>query len=1360
MEPPNLTPGQDKDVADVPPAGGAQPPPSYVVGIGASAGGLEALEMFFQRLPAQTGMAFVVIQHLSPDFKSLTNELLARRTSLPIHPAEDGMVVQPDAVYLLPPRKDMIISNGKLLLTDKDPNQLLAMPIDHFFRSLAQDAGERAVGIILSGTGSDGSRGIRDIRDAGGLVFAQTPESAQFDGMPTSAAQTGAVDFTLPPGDMPQALLRAVEQSSFREAALKAGERPVEGGMEMVFRMLRDGHGIDFRYYKPATVVRRIERRLLLNNAPDLQEYIERLTTDPEELNELYKDLLIGVTRFFRDREAFESLEFDLLPNLLQQCGEECRVWVAGCATGEEAYSLAILLKEQAEALSRKVPIKVFASDVHRTSLEAASAGVFAAEKVADLPPERLARYFLRRPEGYQVAPEVRKMVVFAHHNVLKDAPFTKLDLISCRNLLIYLEPAAQKKVLSLFHFGLRPGGTLFLGPSETPGELEEEFEALDAHWKLYRKRRDIRLAADLRLNMGPVTGRQRPGGSPALSLAPNALLDIQLLGTYDALLDECMGPSLLVSDRRELIQAFAGGSAYLIHKDGRYANDVLEMAEGDLRMALAGALQRVFRELRPVSYKGVRVPLPAGERVVNVTVKPIRNRRSGAVHAHVNLEPEAQLIQAAAAPEDLGQASREHFHALELELRYTKENLQATIEELETSNEELQATNEELVASNEELQSTNEELHSVNEELHTVNAEHQKKITELIEMTTDMENLLTSTEVHTIFLDKQLRIRKFTPLMGETFNLLPQDVGRRIDGFTHSIDHPGLLEDLRAVLQSGQPRGQQVRNQQGDWFLLRVLPYRAGGAVEGVVLTLIDIAGLKRAEAEASLKDRQLSSILRNSPNLVFITDREGRYVLTDESFRRMAGRDPVGRTAYELFPRETAEQLTAQDDRILASAECAKTEVVLPGADGPHTYLSFKFPLNDEQGSVMGIGGIQTDVTPLKDAERRALEAVTQRDQFLAMLSHELRNPLAAILNATSTVERAGLQAPGAAEWFRIIARRARHMGRLLDDLLDVCRITQNKMEMRKRVFDLATTVAEVVEEVKPWLEGKQLQLSLVRPEEVLLVEGDPARLQQIQVNLLMNAAKFTPAGGRIWYGLTRETGEAVVRVRDTGRGIAPEMQKKVFDLFVQGDTSLDRAKGGMGVGLTLVRSIVQLHGGRVEVFSDGVDKGCEFVLHLPLAGGPAPAEEAPDERDGLVAPPSAAVSLLVVEDDADIRSLLAGLLRHDGYEVEEADDGPAALAALERRCPRGALVDIGLPGMNGYELARAIRQRHGPEQVRLIALTGYGQTADRQAAREAGFDAHLTKPVTSRDLNRTLQAIFHSGTGPNKEATQARE
>jgi two-component system CheB/CheR fusion protein len=1631
--------------------------PLIVAGIGASAGGLEALERLFRSMPADSGVAFVVIQHLSPDFKSLMDELLARHTKMPIHRVEDGMKVEPNSIYLIPPKKDMIISGGKLLLTDKDPDQDLSLPIDHFFRSLAQDIGRRSIAVVLSGTGSDGSRGIRDVHEAGGLVIAQNEETAKFDGMPKSARDTGVVDCVLSPEDIPHSITDFVARP-LAEQHCEEVEAPGEGDGDFhaIFQLLRDEYGIDFSYYKPNTVTRRIERRLSLNQSIDLGDYVERLREDASELNSLYRDLLIGVTRFFRDPAAFEKLEHEVLPDLLARCRpeDEVRIWVAGCATGEEPYSIAILVHEALQAMGRPINVKIFASDVHRASLDIASAGVYDEDALSEVPVRRLDRYFQKKPDGYHVSNELRQMVVFARHNLIKDAPFTRLDLITCRNLLIYFQPPAQKKALSLFHFGLKTGGVLFLGPSESPGELASEFQTIDDHWKFYRKRRDIRLPPDMRLPLSAPAMYPRP--SPAVS-------DNQLLAAYDRLLEDYVPPGLLITDRRQLVHAFGGAGRFLSQRDGRPTSDILDLVEGDLKLALAGALQRAAKDQTPVVYTGIRLRTREGEMQFKLSVKPLLNKHLNLTHMFIALEELGLAPERRRTPRELDadEASREHVDSLETELRYTRENLQATIEELETSNEELQASNEELVASNEELQSTNEELHSVNEELYTVNAEYQKKISELTEMTDDMDNLLRSTEVGTIFLDENLCIRKFTPQIGKAFDLLPQDVGRRIDTFSHNIRFSGLHEAVAEVLKTGQPFEKDVRDRHRNWFLLRILPYRSRAKLEGVVLTLIDISSLKRSEQRidqlsaivessddaiigmdldghitawnrgaerlycfeaeevigqhashieseseqphlcawpATVLDRKRSSatppphhevIARRRDGALMdlllsfspITDSDGvpvgvSAIVRDNSDRKRAeraledaakisslradiGAALIGGEDPPLVLQKCTEMIATRLDVAFAriwTLEADQNELMLGASAGQYTHLDGEhsripvgelnigriaesgepiltndvahdsnisdhewaereglvafagypllasnrtvgvlamfsrrpFPAGlfedlksiavkiaqfihrtqveealrkqehryraifeatgdallviDSEGRLLDVNpaacrmydrecdrllkmnaaelvhpedGAQfeefkqrvmageevmqesrhvrqdgserlvrmvgttfqsdaprlllvvRDVTEqhqaqeaarrhsrqlerinqdLRDAmakqqqaEREAREAVALRDRFLAMLSHELRNPLAAILNASLLLDNAELDSSTLGSARGAIERQSRQMARLLDDLLDVSRITRDKIEIRRRKIDLRETSREAIEAIRPLLQARKLKLEISLPEQPVCVDGDPARLQQIQVNLLNNAVKYTDPEGTISLSLRSEGDEAVLSIRDTGVGIPEEMQEKIFDIFVQLDGRFGQSDGGMGVGLTLVKALVKLHGGQVSVHSEGEGKGSEFIVRMPLLGAheiPSPPKESRPNLDGM--------RVLLVEDNPDIRNMTRRLLQSFGCEVHAEEDGRSGLEAIMQLQPDVAIVDIGLPGLDGYEVARQVRQREDGHHFRLIAATGFGQESDRQKAREAGFDAHLVKPVRLKELVKMLDAM----------------
>ena len=1315
-------------------------PPTVIVGIGASAGGLEALEMFFDHMPVGSGLAFVVVQHLSPDFKSLMDELLSRHTEIHIHRVVDGMEVEADSIYLIPPKKEMIVSGGRLLLTDKDPGQSLTLPIDVFFRSLAQDMGNRSLGVILSGTGSDGSRGIRAIHEAGGLVFVQDPELAKFDGMPRSALDTGVVDYVRAPEELPAAILKHVAQPEHAELEEQPGGMVSEEGMNAIFRILRDEYGIDFSHYKQSTVVRRVERRLQLNQSLDLEDYVEQLRDNSHEVNSLYKDLLIGVTEFFRDSEAFELLEKEVIPQLLERLPsrDELRIWIAGCGTGEEAYSIAILLDEAFTRRGRPNQVKIFATDVHRASLEFASAGVYEQTNLAKVSPERLSRYFVPRRGHYHVCQELRKTIVFAPHNVIKDAPFTKLDLISCRNLLIYFQPLAQKKVLSLFHFGLKAGGVMFLGPSESPGEIADEFEAIDNHWKMFRKRRDVRLPADMRLPLSPGYLHPRPHATPA-SPSGTGYPDMELLRAYDALLTEYVPPSLLVNSKRELVHTFGGAGRFIATPDGRMSHDVLEMVHKELKLVLTGALQRAAKEMLPVVYTGVRIESAEGEEELKVRVCPISAHDSSQPYMLITLESVANRSRQEDEPEhvDMRRASENQMRSLETELRYTKENLQATIEELETSNEELQATNEELVASNEELQSTNEELHSVNEELYTVNAEHQRKIAQLSQLTSDMDNLLESIDVGTVFLDRDLCIRKFTPRITEVFHILPQDIGRRIDSFASNIEYDDLVEDVAKVFESQQSEERQVRDRHGNWYLLRLLPYYSGQDVEGVVVTLIDVGQLKATESELRL----MSKVFQDAADPIIIEDLSGNILYVNKEAEHAYGwpqTELLGSSVSILFPEDERNRSESLRRQCITSDAVRNIETTRKTKDGQiQPVLLTLSLLTDDRNEPTAIASIAKDITERKVAEARSQEAVQRREEFLAMLSHELRNPLSAVVNASYLLEGPQPDDGKMPDPCKVIQRQAKQMSRLLDDLLDVSRVTQGQIEIRREPSDMRHAIEAAVEVMGPQIQSRDLRFHVDTNSKPLVVDGDLTRLQQIVVNLLTNAMKYTHAAGEIWLTAGWEEDEVVLRIRDTGEGIPTEMLDSIFDFFVQAGGTLDRSDGGMGVGLTLVRALVDMHGGTVKAHSSGPGRGSEFVVRLPGCSKPA-AAAVPQGGPAQ----DATGRILIIEDNADSREMLRSILELDGYSVEVAEDGLRGLEAIEQGRFNTALVDIGLPGLDGYEVARRVRQDPKHSKLRLVALTGYGRSADRHAAREAGFDEHLVKPLDPQQLTHILR------------------
>ncbi|MEM1212765.1 MAG: PAS domain S-box protein [Planctomycetota bacterium] len=975
-------------------------PPSLVVGIGASAGGLEPLEQFFSAVPLDTGMAFVVIQHLSPDYPSLMSELLARHTRLPIRRVEDNMAVHGDAVYLIPPRKNMVVEDGMLRLSEQSRvEEHPPLPIDIFFKSLASDLGEKAVAIVLSGTGTDGSRGVKAIKDGGGLVLVQDEFTAKFNGMPRAAIDSGTVDAAFTPAEMPGYLVAYRDDPSAKP--LPEDEETDLEGIDAVLSLLNRQYEIDFSLYKPATVHRRIERRILLGPEPTIDAYVDRLRDDPTELNRLYKDLLIGVTQFFRDAAAYDSLQKHVIPNIFQAHGsdEEIRIWIAGCATGEEAYSMAILFDEARRKLGREhQPVRIFATDAHRTSIEFAAAGRYDAESLREVMPDRLSTYFAPVGSKFQVVPKLRQMITFAPQNMISDAPFTRMDLVTCRNVLIYFRQPVQTQVISLLHFALNTGGFLFLGPSETTQPFRDEFEAMDPHWRIYRKRRDVRLLSPTRLptrtpTLSVPSRSSIPAGSPA-ALGP----DLRLLRVYDLLLQDAIDASVLINERREVVHVFGNARNLLKLPIGRRAYDVVSMLDEPLKPAVSAAIQKCWQQREEVSVGVARLD---DRTVIQISARPITTVVDAEMYTLIKLqredrpapEPSHSEEQASEFTFDSEGANQKRVLDLEQELQYTKENLQTTIEELETSNEELNATNEELIASNEELQSTNEELHSVNEELHTVNAEYQQKITELTQLTDDMNNLLASSEIGTLFVDRSLRIRRFTPAMEGLMKVRDADIGRRFDEISPKFQHESLLEDARQAIETGETRQVEVPSKDAEHsYLLRINPYRlANGNIDGLVLTFVDITQLRLAERRLAESEERFKLAANNTPLMIWLTDEGGQLAWISDSWLAFVGKPLESQIGYgwgSVAHPDDVEQLNEAWRTTVTDRARWDHEFRVLSKDGtPRWFYGTGQPRFGDDGQFLGHIGTITDITDLRRTQQELL-SVTQR--FEAFMSN----------------------------------------------------------------------------------------------------------------------------------------------------------------------------------------------------------------------------------------------------------------------------------------------------------------------------------------------------------------------------------
>jgi len=873
----------------------------YIVGIGASAGGLEAFEKFFQNVPEDPGMAFVLVPHLDPTHVSLMPELLRKYAKIKVLAIKDGMEIEKNVVYVVPPNKDLAVLNRTLQLIDPVEVRGRRLPIDLFFRSLAQDQRDKAVCVILSGTGTDGTQGLTAIKGELGMAMVQDPDSAKYDGMPRSGVQTGLVDYILPPEEMPEPLMKYTKHAAKR---VTPGTPPVEGKISdtlpKVFVLLRAQTGHDFSLYKQNTICRRIERRMNVHEIDKISHYIRYLQETPHELDTLFKELLIGVTNFFRDPEAFQALKKALLKQFEKKPnGYSLRVWVPGCSNGEEAYSIAIIILECMEKLKKNFDVQIFGTDIDSVAIDTARAGVYPLSIAADITGARLKRFFIKEENTYKVKKELREMLVFAPQSIIKDPPFTKLDLLCCRNLLIYMGAELQKKILPIFNYSLKTEGLLLLGSSETIGGFTDLFSVVDRKWKLYQRK----------------TVPFGTNGFPAIPVMPerDAAPEIQtpkdLLKARDitmsqlvekTLLEEYAPPCVMIDHQGQILYLQGQTGKYLAPASGKPRWNIFDMARDGLKLQLPAALRKAIAQKKNVMVEGLLVKVNGGTQLINLTVKPVREPK--AMEDLVMVVFEEVATSKETKPGKTKGGSKESANilveVLEQELQHTKENLQTTIEELETSNEELKSTNEELQSTNEELETSKEELQSLNEELVTVNSELEGKIEETTRGHDDIRNLMDSTEIATIFLDNELRIKRFTPHATRVVNVIDTDIGRPISHLSANLEFANLSKDAKEVLRTLVFKRTDLRTNLGHWYSVRIAPYRTvNNVIEGVVITFVDVH-------EQKMASKQIKGLHDYAEN-IFDTVREPLLVLNQDLRVESANRSFF--KTFQVTPEKT---------------------------------------------------------------------------------------------------------------------------------------------------------------------------------------------------------------------------------------------------------------------------------------------------------------------------------------------------------------------------------------------------------------------------------------------------------------------
>ena len=1333
--------------------------PFSIVAVGASAGGIEAFQNFLAALPTDTGMAFVLILHLDPNHQSALAEILSRATSMTVREIQNDMPVEANHVYVMPPGKNMVFSHGRLHLSPRTEIRGLHHPIDHFMRSIAEEQGHKAIGVVLSGTGSDGTLGVQEIKAAGGIAFAQDG-TAQQTLMPTNAVASGAIDLVLPPEGIAQELARIGRHPFVRpQGRQPPRELPADQpDIERVLKLLKQETGMDFAHYRRNTLQRRIARRMVLHKLDDVHGYADLVEKDSRELDALYHDVLINVTSFFRDPEAFEALKKVAFPRLTenQPRRDQVRVWTLGCSTGEEAYSLAMAYTEYAEETGQRTAMQVFATDVNAAGIEKARAGVYTRGIEQDVTPERLRRFFTEVDGSYRIAKPIRDMCLFARHNGLADPPFSRIDFIACRNLLIYLEPVLQQRLFPILHYALRPEGMLWLGGSETASAFGELFEPLDSKHRIYVRKQSVRFRA---IPRAPRQLRE-PVRLVEKSFAPLEFEPDPQVQADRVLLDRYAPPGVVLDNDLNVVQFRGDTSPYLMPPQGRASLNLIKMLREGLLAGVRDAVRRAQRERQTVREEGLRAKGEAGSRRVNVVAMPLYadGKDAGIVvlfeapgeGSAANARQSTAESRAKKASRQAPESSREEAQRLRQELGATRDYLQSVIEQLETANAELQAANEESQSSNEELQSVNEELEtsreeiqSANEELSTVNDELNTSNVELAQSNMDLANLLASVQMPIVMLDWDLCIRRFTPSAGKVLNLLPADVGRPITDIKLPLDAPDIDEILGQVLQHGGVFEREVKDRHDRWQWLRIRPYRTPeNKVQGALVMVIDIDALKRSGERLRESETRFEALADSAPVLMWVHGLDGGQFV-NRAYEEFIGIPGSGLQKMEwakyLHPDDREAYLAAYRD---AFRRHAPFEAIsrFHRADGTYRWMkSVAAPRHIDGGDFSGYVGSSVDITDVKEAEERLRDADRTKDEFLGTLGHELRNPLAAISNAAYLLANASDAARESA--LGIIERQTRNMVRIVDDLLDVARITHGKIKLRLAPVSLEAVVRDAVSATEHERAPGDQKLEISLPAQPAWVRADAARIEQIVTNLLSNASKFAPAGGHIWLDVERDegnaAGRAVIRVRDDGPGIDLLVLPRIFELFVQGERTDDRARMGVGIGLALARRLVEMHGGTIEA-RNLPEHGSEFLVRLPLCAPPAKERRETTRVDETAA---AARRVLIVDDNRDAARALQILLTRQAHEVRVANDGKSALSTAREFKPHVVLLDIGLPDMDGLAVARKLREDEATCEAMLVALTGYARKEDMARTLEAGFDDHLTKPTNPEKLFKLI-------------------
>lgn len=1364
-----------------------------IVGIGASAGGLEAISQLLAQLPPNTGIALVVVQHLDPSHESLSAEILSRITRMPVEEIEDGITVQANHVYIIPPNHNLAILHGVLSLMPRTETRGTHMAVDYFFQSLAQDQKNKAIGIVLSGTGADGTQGLEAIKAEGGLAFVQDPISAKYDGMPHSAIASGAVDLVLTPQKIAEELSRLARHPLLTRPSkvnLPSAKIPsqIQGdSLTKIFALLRNQSHVDFSHYKPSTIKRRIARRMVIQKSKKLEDYFSLLQSNPQEIRALFADILINVTEFFRDPDIFAALKKQVLSKIMKHkpAGAPIRIWVVGCATGEEAYSVAISLLEVMGDEAQKATIQIFATDISESALQKARAGVYPESIRKNVSPERLSRFFEKTETGYKISKRIRDMCLFSRHDVTSDPPFSKVDLICCRNLLIYFDSALQKHVLPILHYALNPDGFLWLGRSESVGNLSTLFRVTDKAKKFY-----LRSPAppQPRAQFGASTYTpETPQPAAAVSRNDMQVRDFQREADQ-ALISQYAPPGVLVNNGMEIVLVRGETAPYLKLTPGQASLNLFKMARQELVSDLRMMIQAAKEQSSAVRKEDLSIHDGNQVHFLNISVIPLK-AESGNRDRHfwILFEPAHVMLKAEAielagtrkrvkgATKRLLELKDRRIAELDRQISEGKvyqrtlvEEFESTQEEITSANEELQSTNEELQSTNEELETAKEELQSTNEELTTVNDELQNRNSDLNRLNNDLVNLLGAVDFPIVMVGVDGRIRRFTPTAGKLLNLLPADVGRPIGDIRPGFDQPDLQPLVSEVIETITVKEQEVHTREGHIFRLQVRPYKTtDNRIDGAVISLIDITLLKDRLFESQSALRYATSVADTLPLPLVVLDEKLRILSINQGFSRKfavapekeVGLDLIGVLGAGAWKNPRLRRLLVGvivEDRELKDFEI---EHDFPGVGRRIMCINAqRIRWQDAMPKAMLLS--IEDITERRTLERVAARAKADaehaneaKDVFLATLSHELRTPLTAIYSWSQLLKKGPVSPEKLQRGLDTIDKSARAQAQLINDLLDISRIQTGKLALALAEVAPDEIVRAAVQSVRLLADEKGISIDILDGHEIGRVRGDPARLQQVIWNLLTNSIKFSPEGSKIEVHIEKiqDHGRDLVSIRvvDHGKGIDPAFLPNLFTRFSQQDSTSTRVHGGLGIGLALVRDLVNSHGGSVKAESPGRDQGATFSVSLPLASEALREAASLDGEKRIaksVPPDLSGVRVLVVDDEPSSLESLVEIVRSFGGEPIQSSSAHDAMIAFERFRPDVVVSDIAMPLEDGYSLLQKLRALP-PEQggrVPAMALSAYAAQHDVARAIAAGFQEHMAKPFDSEEFGRAIARL----------------